>query len=157
LPLRAKEESGAGNHCYPQHRAEKIEDYEGLPRHSQGSRKWSCDDAHTEDETGKENGHRSMATKEFFPLLNGALTNTKYLSVPQQQWPSAAKTQVIPYVVSQSCRHSSKEDYVLKLQFVFRKGEKSSKQQNSLARDRNAGIFEQQHNGYCPVAILSEI
>src|SRR5262249_18617309 len=119
LPLCAESKSGASNDGYPHHGAEKIEDYKRLPWHSQGTSQGSCNDAHAENETSKENGNCSVATKEFFSIFNCPLANTKDFSVSEQRWRPATHAEVVSQVVSQGCRHNPKQNYVLKLQSVF--------------------------------------
>src|SRR5208282_3827281 len=101
VPVMAEEVSGAGDDGDPGGGTEEVEESEGSPGHAQDSGERSGEDAHAEDEAGKEDGGGSVTGEHFFAALQRGRRNAKYAPVMIEEGTSAKLAERVAEVTTE--------------------------------------------------------
>ena len=157
VPVLAELVANAGNHAHPQQGTEEVEQGKTLPLHTEHASKRTGNHTQAKDKACKENRDRAIFIEETLSASNRVGRNPKQIPVAIEQRTPAAITDREAEIISERRGAHAYEDDVSELELVPRKSEEAGKQEDGFARDRDAGILEQQRNCDRPVAIVSDI
>ena len=155
-PMLAEEISCAGDGSNPDNGTQEVEESKDSPAHAQHSGQRSGEDAHAEDEAGKENAGRAIAVEHLLPALERGRRNSKKTSIAIEQGPPAIVAQGVAQVVAERGGTGGNHDDPAEMELVFGIGQKTRQQERGLAGDGKAGVLAEQCQSHGPVTVVGD-
>jgi hypothetical protein len=157
VPVLAELVSNGGDDAHPQHRAQEVEQGEALPGHAQHTRQRPRNHAQAEDEAGEEDRDGPVLVEKTLAAGNSFRRNAEKVAIAIEEWAAATVADRKPEVVPQSRRAHSHQDDVGELEFLPGISEEAGQQENGLAGNGDARVFQEQSNSHGPVTVLGDV